>query len=439
MDTITNESEMTNETEMATAPISYDWIKKLCLGLGADDAGFVEIDRPELDDQREDILRAFPWARSVMLLGERTHRDSIRSPYRSTSSIEFHQVGESITATTRKVMLALQDKGIRCVAESWGFPMESDKWPGKLWFLSHKPIAEAAGLGKMGTNRMILHPKYGSFIFYGGVVIDAGLDKYDKPVKESPCLDCNLCVATCPTGAIGKDGSFNFASCVTHNYRYKLGGFSAWVEQVVDSANSADYRSRIDDRETFDMWQNLSHGSNTTCDSCLAVCPAGSESEPEFLNDKKGFVKRWVKPLQEAENKVFVVPGSDAEASVEKRFPHKEKRLVANNIRPRTIASFLSTMEHMFQPGQAKGLDATYHFTFSGSEIVDATITIKDQSINVRYGHHGKPDMRVKADSDTWIKFLAKEKSIAAALLTFRIVALGDPRLLLAFGKCFPS
>jgi hypothetical protein len=43
------------------------------------------------------------------------------------------------------------------------------------------------------------------------------------------------------------------------------------------------------------------------------------------------------------------------------------------------------------------------------------------------------------AESETWIRFLAKEQSIVSAILSLKIVPVGDPRLLIAFGRCFPS
>jgi hypothetical protein len=45
--------------------------------------------------------------------------------------------------------------------------------------------------------------------------------------------------------SIGPDGSFNFSSCFTHNYREFLGGFSDWIEQVADARDALDYRRRI--------------------------------------------------------------------------------------------------------------------------------------------------------------------------------------------------
>ena len=41
-------------------------LKQLCLDCGADDAGLVSIEREELDDQREDILRYAPWTKSLL-------------------------------------------------------------------------------------------------------------------------------------------------------------------------------------------------------------------------------------------------------------------------------------------------------------------------------------------------------------------------------------
>ena len=54
-----------------------------------------------------------------------------------------------------------------------------------------------------------------------------------------------------------------------------------------------------------------------------------------------------------------------------------------------------------------------------------------------RYGV--KADLHVTADSETWLGFLAKERSLLWALLRRRIRIKGSPKLLMAFGKCFPS
>ena len=96
-------------------------------------------------------------------------------------------------------------------------------------------------------------------------------------------------------------------------------------------------------------------------------------------------------------------------------------------------------MPHVFQRHQSDGLAATCHFTFTGQEPVIATVVIKDKTIRVEDGHVGLPDLSVTADSQAWLGFVRKERSLVWALLTRRICLKGSPRLLVAFGKCFPS
>ena len=146
-----------------------------------------------------------------------------------------------------------------------------------------------------------------------------------------------------------------------------------------------------------------------------------------------------VRPLQEKEETVYVVAGSDAEEHVARRFPHKTVKRVGNGLRTRSIARFLSGLPLTFQPGKAADLDAIYHFTFTGKETTLATVTIRHGTLSVQDGHQGQADLRVTADSQTWLGFLAKERSLLWALLRRRIRTKGPPRLLVGFGKCFPS
>jgi len=87
----------------------------------------------------------------------------------------------------------------------------------------------------------------------------------------------------------------------------------------------------------------------------------------------------------------------------------------------------------------AAGLEATYHFTFTGDEPLSATVVIRNQTVQAQPGHIGTADLHVMADSRTWLGFVAKERSLVWALVRRTIRLKGSPRLLLAFGKCFPS
>jgi hypothetical protein len=51
----------------------------------------------------------------------------------------------------------------------------------------------------------------------------------------------------------------------------------------------------------------------------------------------------------------------------------------------------------------------------------------------------GEAQITATADSDVWLRFLRKEANLPWALLRRKVKLRGDPRLLLAFGRCFPS
>jgi putative sterol carrier protein len=64
---------------------------------------------------------------------------------------------------------------------------------------------------------------------------------------------------------------------------------------------------------------------------------------------------------------------------------------------------------------------------------------ICDKAIQVSDGHVGHGDIRITAASNTWLRFLRKETNIVWALVTRKIRIHGSPKLLLVFGRCFPS
>jgi len=418
--------------------VSAAWLKQLALDSGADDAAVVRLDRADLAGARSEILPLFPKAKTLVSLVLGMNRESIRTPARSVANVEFHHTTDEVNAVGHRIVRACQERGIAALNATAGFPMEAERFGSKMWVVSHKPVAVAAGLGHMGIHRNVIHPKFGNFILLGTVILEVEVDEQAQPVSYNPCLECKLCVAACPTGAIGSDGHFNFSACYTHNYREFMGGFADWVETIADSRSAADYRKKMTPQESVSMWQSLSFGANYKAAYCMAVCPAGEDVIRPFLDDRTEFLDGVVRPLQEKKETVYVLADSDAEAYVQRRFPHKRTKRVHNGLRAPSIARFLAGMPLTFERGRSTGLTATLHFTFTGRESQRATVIIRDQTLQVLEGHEGNADVEVTADSATWLKFLSGEAHIVWALLRRKIRLKGSPRVLLAFGKCFP-
>lgn len=419
--------------------LDADLIRAWLLEAGADDVGFVDLDLPELADEKPYVLAAFPRARSLISFVVRMNREPIRTTARSVSNLEFHHSGHEVDEIARQFVRALEDHGVAALNPAMGFPMEASKFPDRMWVVSHKPVAVAAGLGKMGIHRNVIHPKFGNFILLGTVIVAADISERSKPLDFNPCVECKLCVAACPVGAISPDGAFNVSACYTHNYREFMGGFTDWAEQLAESRSASDYRARVSDAESVSMWQSLSFGANYKAAYCMAVCPAGTDVMPAYVADKKGHLRDLVRPLQDKPETVYVLRNSDAEGHVAKRFPHKRIKHVGNTLRPSTVRGFLDGARHTFQPGRAAGLAARYHFTFIGREQETATLDIRDGKFTVVPGHVGEADLQVTADSDTWVGFVRGEKSIVWALVRQKVRLKGPLKLLVAFGKCFPK
>ena len=123
-----------------------------------------------------------------------------------------------------------------------------------------------------------------------------------------------------------------------------------------------------------------------------------------------------------------MVKGSDAEDVARRKFKNKTVKPISSGLRPRTIGGLLAFMPFVFQPNQSKGLDAVFHFKFTGMEEREATITIRNRTFDIKDGLLGKPDLRVTADAKTWLGFLAHEKSLPLALIRRKIKMKGDPR-----------
>lgn len=417
--------------------VTADYLKSILDELGADDSGFVDIENSALDVDRRYILECFPKTKTLVSIVCRLNREPVKSINRSVSNLEFHNLSSEIDKICRNFVRQLEDQGIKAVNPAMAFPMELNSFPSRGWIVSHKLVAKEAGLGEIGIHRNLIHPRFGSFILLGTILIEAEIDQISKAIDYNPCVNCKLCVAACPVGAIKSDGYFDFSACYNHNYQEFTGGFANWIEDIADSKSAKDYRNKVSYSETAVKWQSLSYKPNYNSAYCLAVCPAGDNVMADYLSDKEDHLKNVLKPLQDKIEPVYVVKDSDAEKHLLKKFPNKKIRRVKSSVRITTIENFILGIKLSFQRGKSLGLNAIYHFEFTGSEVHKVTVKISYQNLEIIDDHIEKPDLFVKADSESWVKFLNKERSILRCLLTGQIKVRGPIRLLLDFENCF--
>ena len=132
-------------------------------------------------------------------------------------------------------------------------------------FVDSAPVLDRAwavrcGLGFIGKNTSLIHPKKGSFFFIGHLFLPLELEETGKTMTNH-CGRCTKCLDACPTGALEAPFHIDARKCISYltiEYKGSLAGI---------------------DPKTFKGWM---YG----CDICQDVCPynrfAQPNNEPEF-------------------------------------------------------------------------------------------------------------------------------------------------------------
>ncbi|MBC7884694.1 MAG: tRNA epoxyqueuosine(34) reductase QueG [Saprospiraceae bacterium] len=114
--------------------------------------------------------------------------------------------------------------------------------------------AKRGGLGWVGKNTMLIHPKKGSFFFLAEIILDLELH-YDVPISDY-CGTCTRCIEACPTEAISPAGYFMDGSrCISY------------LTIELKEAIPTEYKGKM---------ENWMFG----CDICQQVCPWNRFSTP---------------------------------------------------------------------------------------------------------------------------------------------------------------
>lgn len=158
-------------------------------------------------------------------------------------------------------------------------------------FVDSAPILERdwarrSGIGWVGKNTLLIHPRAGSYYFLAELILDLEL-VYDHPIKDY-CGTCTRCIDACPTEAIAAEGYVvDGSKCISY--------FTIELREAIPE----DFRGK------FENWM-------FGCDICQEVCPwnrfakphreAAFEPHPELLEMRR---EDWEEITEEVFREIF--------------------------------------------------------------------------------------------------------------------------------------
>ncbi len=123
---------------------------------------------------------------------------------------------------------------------------------------SDRSIARRAGLGQIGKNSYLIHPRFGLSFFIGYLLTDLELTEDAGDMEQAfadldtLCGTCTICRKSCPNGAILGDGQINANRCISYLTQAK---------------------------ELDDSQKTMLNGHLYGCDICHLACPYHRKSE----------------------------------------------------------------------------------------------------------------------------------------------------------------
>ena len=154
----------------------------------------------ELLDLPEDTPERFPF---VISLGVPLSGTVMEGIIDCPTRLYFHhyrQANNLLDQTAFKLTAAVEAMGFLALPVAASQLID---WQNQKGHLSHKRVAQGAGMGWLGKNNLIVTPEFGARVRLVSILTDIPLAP-DTPLAEG-CGDCRTCLSLCPAGAIREE------------------------------------------------------------------------------------------------------------------------------------------------------------------------------------------------------------------------------------------
>jgi epoxyqueuosine reductase len=189
---------------------------------------------------RLDPDRFLPGVRTVVVVALR-YRHPPPPPARAAPRVSCYAWGDDYHAVLNRRLPRLEARIRAILGEPVRTRLACDTSP-----VMDKAWAAAGGIGWLGKNACLIHPREGSWLFLGEIFLDREVPP-DAPLPDR-CGDCRRCLEACPTGALAGPYLLDARRCISS--------------------------LTIEHRANFTPWEQAAVGDWLAgCDICQDVCP----------------------------------------------------------------------------------------------------------------------------------------------------------------------
>lgn len=188
-------------------------IKEAALFYGADLVGIAPVERFDGLPEAADPRTLAPATRSVIVIGHRIMRGTLRGIEEGTSFYNTYQTfgfnwmeDQFLSKSVFDLCCAIEKAGAEAT------PLLGKRYAGNEFQPDFQAYAHAAGLGSVGKGGFFLTPQYGHRQRFGFIFTTLELEG-DEVMECDFCKECNACIAECPLEAYREDGSLDMELC----------------------------------------------------------------------------------------------------------------------------------------------------------------------------------------------------------------------------------
>jgi epoxyqueuosine reductase len=193
---------ITSPSSLENFIIFENWLSRKCYG----DMHY--LDTPSSRDFRKNPKHLLPECKSIISVG---------LPYVETEPStnnpgeialfalqpDYHQVIQHKLASLLQFIISITNENTKGVIYCDSSPV------------LEKELAKRAGLGQIGKNSLLISPVWGSLFNLGELFINIEIPS-SAPLEIDLCVDCQLCIQSCPTGCIGNDRTLTADHCISY-------------------------------------------------------------------------------------------------------------------------------------------------------------------------------------------------------------------------------